>query len=57
VVDTIHPRCQRALIDEHREELTALLRWARTEPFGRREVNQRLRHAPGGTLANWSLLG
>jgi hypothetical protein len=46
VLDTTQPRCprcQRAIIDEHREELTTLLRWGRADRFDRRAVNRRLR--------------
>ena len=46
VFDTASPRCRRcqqAMVDEHREELTELLRWARPERFGRRHVNRGLR--------------
>jgi hypothetical protein len=43
VYDTTHLRCQHAIIDEHREELTDLLRWARVDHFDRRAVNRQLR--------------
>jgi hypothetical protein len=46
VLDTPQPRCrrcQRAIIDEHREELAVLLHWARADRFDRRAVNWRLR--------------
>lgn len=49
VLDTAHPRCRRAIIDEHRDEVKALLRWARADRFERRQVNQRLRRTVSGT--------
>jgi hypothetical protein len=45
VYDTAAPRCrrcQRAIIDEHRDELTDLLRWTRPDHFDRRAVNRQL---------------
>ena len=46
VLDTTQPRCprcQRAVIDEHRDEVTGLLRWARADRVDRRAVNRHLR--------------
>ena len=55
MIDTADPRCQRAIIDEHRDELTELLRWARMDRFGRRHVNQQFHHTPFGTRADRSV--
>ncbi len=46
VLDTAHPRCRRcrrALIDDYRDEVTALLRWAHADRFKRGAVNRQLR--------------
>jgi len=46
VFNTIHPRCprcRRAIIDQYRDELADLLRWARADRFDRRAVNGHLR--------------
>jgi Plasmid pRiA4b ORF-3-like protein len=51
VLVAAHPRCQRAIVDEHRDELTVLVRWARADRFERRQVNRHLRGTVAGTLA------
>jgi hypothetical protein len=46
VLDTTQPRCPRcprAIVDEHRDEVIDLLRWARADHFDRRVVNRLLR--------------
>jgi len=55
-LDATQPYRWRVIVDEHRDELTDLLRWAHAERFDRRQVNQRLRQAPLGTPADRSLL-
>jgi hypothetical protein len=61
VLDTAHPRCprcRRALVDAHRDELTVLLHWARAERFDRRRVNRQLhQHAAGDDSWRWMVLG
>jgi hypothetical protein len=44
-------RCRRAIVEEHRDELTILLHWARAECFDRRQVNWHLRGTAADTLA------
>lgn len=44
-------RCRRAIVEEHRDELTILLRWARAERFDRWQVNRHLRGTAADTLA------
>ncbi|MHB8620764.1 MAG: hypothetical protein ACYDAG_14530 [Chloroflexota bacterium] len=42
VIDTADPRCQRAIIDDHRDDMTELLRWARSDRFERHQVRLRV---------------
>jgi hypothetical protein len=49
-------RCQRAIVDEHRDELGELLRWAHADRFDRRQVNARFHGTRCGAAAGRSVV-